>query len=147
MFIFNNFKKVVKIDQKIHPAVLASLQLTSMCIRKKSVSFPLNFIFNGFLKIASFPCKPFASSGVRLFYDKAVKLHPWSSSVVCSFRIRQSSYFSRISQIIFVEKKLSCREILGNFGEFLVNFATIYSLSCGEKVHLWRKNDKYEVWN
>ena len=29
-------------------------------------------------------------------------------------------------------------------------FATIYALSCGEKmstkVHLWRKNDKYEVW-
>ena len=33
-----------------------------------------------------------------------------------------------------------CREI----------FATIYALSCGEKlslkVHLWRKNDKYQVW-
>ena len=30
------------------------------------------------------------------------------------------------------------------------DFATIYALSCGEKlspkVHLWRKNDKYEVW-
>ena len=29
-------------------------------------------------------------------------------------------------------------------------YATIYALSCGEKlspkVHLWRKNDKYEVW-
>ena len=29
-------------------------------------------------------------------------------------------------------------------------FATIYALSCGKKlspkVHLWRKNDKYEVW-
>ena len=29
-------------------------------------------------------------------------------------------------------------------------FATIYALSCGEKlspkVHLWRKNDKYQVW-
>ena len=36
---------------------------------------------------------------------------------------------------------LFCREI----------FATIYALSCGEKlspkVHLWRKNDKYQVWN
>ena len=35
---------------------------------------------------------------------------------------------------------LSCREIY---------FATIYALSCGEKlspkVHLWRKNDKYQV--
>ena len=35
---------------------------------------------------------------------------------------------------------LFCREI----------FATIYALSCGEKlspkVHLWRKNDKYQVW-
>ena len=30
------------------------------------------------------------------------------------------------------------------------NFATIYALSCEEKLspklHLWRKNDKYEVW-
>ena len=38
-------------------------------------------------------------------------------------------------------------EILG-FGEFLRNFATIYSLSCGEKlspkVHLWRK--KWQMW-
>ena len=36
---------------------------------------------------------------------------------------------------------LFCREI---------HFATIYALSCGEKlstkVHLWRKNDKYQVW-
>ena len=51
---------------------------------------------------------------------------------------------SQISQIIFVEKKLSCGEILGNFGEILGNFetfweilgdfATIYALSCGEKL-------------
>ena len=37
---------------------------------------------------------------------------------------------------------LFCREIY---------FATIYALSCGEKlspkVHLWRKNDKYQVCN
>ena len=39
----------------------------------------------------------------------------------------QSSYLSQISQIIFVEKKLSCGEILGDF-------ATIYALSCGEKL-------------
>ena len=36
---------------------------------------------------------------------------------------------------------LFCREIY---------FATIYALLCGEKlstkVHLWRKNDKYQVW-
>ena len=36
---------------------------------------------------------------------------------------------------------LFCREIY---------FATIYALSCGEKlspkVHMWRKNDKYQVW-
>ena len=30
----------------------------------------------------------------------------------------QSSYLSQISQIIFVEKKLSCEEILGNFEKF-----------------------------
>ena len=37
---------------------------------------------------------------------------------------------------------LFCREIY---------FATIYVLSCGEKlspkVHMWRKNDKYQVWS
>ena len=43
-------------------------------------------------------------------------------------------------------------EILRNFGKFweILGFATIYALSCGEKLspklHLWRKNDKYEVW-
>ena len=56
-------------------------------------------------------------------------------------------------------RKLSCGEILGNveemlgnfeiFREILENFATIYALSCGEKlspkVHLWRKNNKYEI--
>ena len=85
----------------------------------------------------------------------------------------QSSYLSRISRIIFVEKKLSymekfqlsmydncgeienfstCGEILGkfeNFLEILGNFATLYAFSCGEKlspkVHLRRKNDKYKV--
>ena len=49
----------------------------------------------------------------------------------------QSSYLSQISQIIFVEKKLSCGKILGNFGGFwetLGCFATIYALSCGEKM-------------
>ena len=76
-----------------------------------------------------------------------------------SWLMIQSSYLSQISQIIFVEKKLVCGDILGNFGEILGNcgkfweffgdFATIYALSCGEKlspkVHLWRKNDKYQV--
>ena len=56
---------------------------------------------------------------------------------------------------------MSCGEILGNveemlgnfeiFREILENFATIYALSCGEKlspkVHLWRKNNKYQVSN
>ena len=36
------------------------------------------------------------------------------------------------------------------FWEIWRNFATIYVLSCGEKlspkIHLWRKNDKYELW-
>ena len=42
-------------------------------------------------------------------------------------------------------------EKLRNVGKFWKNFATIYALSCGEKlsqkVHLWRKNDKYQVCN
>ena len=43
-------------------------------------------------------------------------------------------------------------EILGHFKKFweiLGDFSIIYVLSCGEKlspkVHLWRKNDKYEA--
>ena len=35
------------------------------------------------------------------------------------------------------------------YAKFMHFFATIYALSCGEKlspkVHLWRKNDKYQV--
>ena len=68
-------------------------------------------------------------------------------------------YLSQISKIIFVEKKLSCGEILGNSGEILGNFekfweilgdfATVYALSCGEKLSpkstFLEKNDKYEV--
>ena len=64
----------------------------------------------------------------------------------------QSSCLSQISQIIFVEKKLSCGEILGNFGgfwEILGDFATIYALSCGEKMSpkstFVEKKYKYEV--
>ena len=60
---------------------------------------------------------------------------------------------SLISQIIFVDKKLSCGEILGNFekfGEILGDFATIYAHSRGEKLSPKRtfveKNGKYEVW-
>ena len=34
------------------------------------------------------------------------------------FKTTQSSYLSKISQIIFVEKELSCGEILGNFEKF-----------------------------
>ena len=37
----------------------------------------------------------------------------------------QSSNLSQISQIIFVEKKLSCGEILGNFWKILGNFVKI----------------------
>ena len=57
-------------------------------------------------------------------------------SKVCH-KIVKSSYLSQISQIIFVEKKLSCGEILGNFEQFweiLGDFATNYALSCGEKL-------------
>ena len=43
----------------------------------------------------------------------------------------QSSYLSQISQIIFVEKFWRYFE---KFGEILGDFATIYALSCGEKL-------------
>ena len=38
----------------------------------------------------------------------------------------QSSYLSQISQIIFVEKKISCGEILGRFGKFWRNFGKFW---------------------
>ena len=77
----------------------------------------------------------------------------------------QSSYLSQISQITFVEK--NCQEILEKLEKFCENvgtfekkiekcweilgdFATIYALSCGEKLSpkstFVEKNDKYEVY-
>ena len=48
-----------------------------------------------------------------------------------------------------LEKFWEILRIFENFQEILGNFATIYALSCGEKlspkVHLWRKNEKYQV--
>ena len=71
----------------------------------------------------------------------------------------QSSYLSQMSQIIFVEK--NCHEekfwefleefwgILRNFGKFweiLPQFTGFHvEKNWAQKVHLWRKNDKYEV--
>ena len=65
-------------------------------------------------------------------------------------------FVTNITNYICGEKIVMWRnfgEVFGNFGifwEILGGFATIYALSCGEKlspkVHLWRKNDKYEVW-
>ena len=63
--------------------------------------------------------------------------------------LQQSSYLSRISRIILVEKKLSCGEILGHFETLWEILGNLYALSRVErlcpKIHLWRKNDKYEV--
>ena len=63
----------------------------------------------------------------------------------------RSSYLSQISQIIFVEKNLSCGEISDFCKEFkkkLWSFNEIYAVFildlCGEK-SVWRKNYKYEV--
>ena len=63
----------------------------------------------------------------------------------------QSSYLSQISQTIFVGKKISCGEILGNFENFLEifgDFATIYALSHGEKLSPKSTfgDTKYVVW-
>ena len=57
----------------------------------------------------------------------------------------RSSYLSQISQIISVEKNLSCGEISDFCKEFekIMEFYRNLDL-CGEK-SLWRKNDKYEV--
>ena len=80
----------------------------------------------------------------------------------------QSSYLSRISQIIFMQKKLSCGQFwafhvwqlwgnwkflhtLRNFGiiwEILGNLATIYALSCGEKIEPKSTfvEQKWQIW-
>ena len=47
---------------------------------------------------------------------------------ITELKARWSSYLSQISQIIFVEKKLSCGEILGNFGEILGNFEKFWEI-------------------
>ena len=67
----------------------------------------------------------------------------------------QTSYLSQISQIISVERNLSCGEISDFCKEFnnLWSFIEIYAVFvlnlCGEKSawrkSVWRKNDKYEV--
>ena len=51
---------------------------------------------------------------------------------------------SQISQIISVEKNLSCGEF-EQFIEFYQNYAVFVLNLCGEK-SVWRKNDKYVVW-
>ena len=40
----------------------------------------------------------------------------------------QSSYLSQISQIIFVEKKLSSEDFLENFGDILGNFEKFWEI-------------------
>ena len=59
---------------------------------------------------------------------------------------QQTSHLSQISQIIFVEKKLSCGEILEKFWEIVRNFGKFchnlraFIEKLRPKVHLWRKN-------
>ena len=65
------------------------------------------------------------------------------------------AHLSLISQIIFVEKKLSCGEISAFYTEFdqFMEFYEVYAVFvpnlCGEKSvrrkSVWIKNDKYEV--
>ena len=68
--------------------------------------------------------------------------------------LRQSSYLSQISQIIFVEKNCHVEifwKTLGLFGKFWENlggFATIYALSCGEKLSPKSTyvEKKWQIW-
>ena len=99
------------------------------------------------------PKPPLQSSGVwsseligkhtcfRLFFVKC--------SVLCSRSgVRQSSYLSQISQIIFLEKKIVMWRNFGKCWEILGDLATIYALSFGEKLSpstFVDKYDKYEV--
>ena len=46
-------------------------------------------------------------------------------SILNQASVGQSSYLSQISQIIFVEKKLLCGEILGKIGKFRENFGNL----------------------
>ena len=67
----------------------------------------------------------------------------------------QSSYLSRISQIIFVEKNCHVEKFglsiknLNNLWSFIKIDAFFVPNLCGEKSaqrkSVWRKNDKYEV--
>ena len=51
----------------------------------------------------------------------------------------QSSYLSQISQIIFVEKKLSCGEILGNVGKFWEMLRNIGRFCHNLCAFMWKK--------
>ena len=65
---------------------------------------------------------------------------------ITELKARWSSYLSQISQIISVEKKLSCGEILGKFGKFWRNFGRFWEniRNFGRFCHnlrafMWRK--------
>ena len=71
--------------------------------------------------------------------DESEILHMWhvcEKENVAKYAKFIAFYAVLLLNLLF---RLFCRKI----------FATIYALSCGEKlspkVHLWRKNDKYEV--
>ena len=76
--------------------------------------------------------------------DKSEILHIWNVCDVQNIAIyaKFMHFFCNLGRFLLnLLFTLFCREIY---------FATIYVLSCGEKlspkVHLWRKNDKYQVW-
>ena len=68
--------------------------------------------------------------------EKSKILHIWHVCDVENIAIYMKIYAVLLLNLLFT---LFCRKI----------FATIYALSCGEKlspkVHLWRKNDKYQL--
>ena len=61
----------------------------------------------------------------------------------------EKSEILHIWHVCDVENVAIYATIYAIFATIYAIFATIYALSCGEKlspkVHLWRKNDKYEV--
>ena len=72
--------------------------------------------------------------------EKSEILHIWHACEVETVAI-YAKFMQFIAIYAVLLLNLFCREIY---------FATIYALLCGEKlstkVHLWRKNDKYQVW-
>ena len=89
---------------------------------------------------------------MAVYYYNPKKLKSYVADVVPKKRLfeHQNEEKNAISQIIFVEKNLSCEEI-SDFCKEFEQFMEYYQNSCRFcskfvwRKSMWRKNDKYEV--